>query len=76
MSQITENLEDIRNRIASAAKVHGRRAEDIKLVAVSKTYPPEIIREAVSNGQSVFGENRVQDAWRKLMRCRTNWSGI
>jgi pyridoxal phosphate enzyme (YggS family) len=66
MSQIAENLEFIRQRIAAAAERNGRSAKEVKLVAVSKTYPPEIIREAVEAGQQCFGENRVQDALPKI----------
>lgn len=66
MSQIAENLEIIHQRIANAAERHGRSAKEVKLVAVSKTYPPEIIREAMEAGQRVFGENRVQDAVTKI----------
>ncbi|MEI8294475.1 MAG: YggS family pyridoxal phosphate-dependent enzyme [bacterium] len=66
MNQIAANLERIRERIAEAAERHGRSASQVQLVAVSKTYPPEVIREAVSAGQLVFGENRVQDALPKI----------
>ncbi len=66
MSQIAENFEFIRQRIAAAAERNGRSAKEVKLVAVSKTYPPEIIREAVEAGQQCFGENRVQDALPKI----------
>ena len=66
MSQIAENLEIIRHRIATAAERSARSAEEVKLVAVSKTYPPEVIREAIEAGQQCFGENRVQDALPKI----------
>jgi pyridoxal phosphate enzyme (YggS family) len=66
MSQIAENLEFIRQRIAAAAERSGRSAKEVKLVAVSKTYPPEVIREVVEAGQQCFGENRVQDALPKI----------
>lgn len=66
MSQIAENLEIIRQRIATAAERSGRSAGEVKLVAVSKTYPPEVIREAIQAGQRSFGENRVQDALPKI----------
>ena len=66
MSQIAENLEFIRQRIAAAAERNGRSAKEVKLVAVSKTYPPEVIREAVEASQQCFGENRVQDALPKI----------
>jgi hypothetical protein len=51
MNQIAENLEFIRQRIATAAERSGRSDGEVKLVAVSKTYPPEVIREAVQAGQ-------------------------
>jgi pyridoxal phosphate enzyme (YggS family) len=66
MSQVAENLEFIRQRIAAAAERNGRSAKEVKLVAVSKTYLPEVIREAVEAGQQCFGENRVQDALPKI----------
>jgi len=66
MTQIAENLEFIRQRIATAAERSGRSAGEVKLVAVSKTYPPEVIREAIQAGQRCYGENRVQDALPKI----------
>lgn len=44
----------------------GRNAEDIKLVAVSKTHPASILREAITAGVTVFGENKVQEAENKI----------
>ena len=44
----------------------GRQVSDVRLVAVSKTYPPSVIQEAWNAGQHVFGENRVQDALPKI----------
>ena len=44
----------------------GRQVSDVRLVAVSKTYPPAVIQEAWNAGQHVFGENRVQDALPKI----------
>lgn len=66
MSDIARNLDRIRERIARAAESAGRRQEDIQLVAVSKTHPPETIRKAIHAGQAAFGENRVQDALPKI----------
>ena len=51
----------------SAADRVGRQISDIRLVAVSKTYPPAVVREAWDAGQRVFGENRVQDALPKIL---------
>jgi hypothetical protein len=58
---IAENIAGIRERIAQAARRAGRNADEIALMAVSKTFPPERIREAHAAGQRLFGENRVQE---------------
>ena len=58
---IADNLARVRQRIAEAAHRAGRRPADVLLMAVTKTFPPEIIREAYAAGQRLFGENRVQE---------------
>jgi pyridoxal phosphate enzyme (YggS family) len=58
---IATNLERIRERIGRVASRSGRRAEEITLVAVSKTVPASRIREAFEVGIRHFGENRVQE---------------
>jgi len=58
---IAENILVVRERIAAAARRSGRRPEEIALMAVSKTHPPERIREAYAAGLRLFGENRVQE---------------
>ena len=58
---ITENVAVVCERIARAVKRAGRRTEDIALMAVSKTNPPENIRAAYDAGLRLFGENRVQE---------------
>jgi PLP dependent protein len=58
---IATNLADVRSRIALAAQRAGRDAGEIALMAVSKTHPAEAILEAVAAGQTLFGENRVQE---------------
>ncbi len=63
---IRENLQRIRERIAEAAAVAGRKAEEIELIGVSKTHPAEVIREAYEAGVRHFGENRVQEWEGKL----------
>jgi len=66
MSAIPHKLQLIRERIELAAVSANRTPADIRLIAVSKTYPPETIREAIAAGQTLFGENRVQDALPKI----------
>jgi PLP dependent protein len=63
---ITDNLRQVRERIANAASRSGRRPEDVTLVAVSKTKPLDAVRSALAAGQTVFGENRVQEAAEKF----------
>jgi hypothetical protein len=58
---IAENIALVQGRIAAAARRAGRNPADITLMAVSKTFPPELIREAYDAGIRVFGENRVQE---------------
>jgi len=58
---IPHNIARIRERIEAAAGRAGRTASDILLMAVTKTHPPERIREAHAAGLRLFGENRVQE---------------
>ena len=60
-TSIALNVAEIRERIAQSAARVGRAADDITLVAVSKTFPPEAIRSAYELGLRHFGENRVQE---------------
>jgi pyridoxal phosphate enzyme (YggS family) len=58
---ISENVAAVGGRIASAASRAGRNPSEITLMAVSKTHPPDRIREAYQAGLRVFGENRLQE---------------
>ena len=66
MSSIADRLAGIRERIAAAARSAGRDPSSVRLVAVSKTFPIDAIREAYAAGQRDFGENRVQEALQKI----------
>ena len=66
MTTISTNLQAVRARIAAAAKLAGRAPESIALLAVSKTFPPERVGEAVKAGQLAFGENYVQEGLAKI----------
>ncbi|WP_457568049.1 YggS family pyridoxal phosphate-dependent enzyme [Desulfurobacterium sp.] len=63
---IKENVEKIKEEIASAARKAGRKPDEIILLAASKTRTPAEIREAFKAGIKVFGENRVQEARDKI----------
>jgi PLP dependent protein len=58
---IAENIAAVQERIAAAARRAGRRPEEIALMGVTKTHPPESIRKAYEAGLRLFGENRVQE---------------
>jgi pyridoxal phosphate enzyme (YggS family) len=69
---IIENLARVRERIANAAIRAGRRPEEVTLVAVSKTKPQDAVLAALAAGQTVFGENRVQEAEGKFPALRAD----
>jgi pyridoxal phosphate enzyme (YggS family) len=66
MISIAENLEQVRKEIADAATKSRRSANDVELVAITKTHPAEKVREAIEAGQTLFGESRVQEARAKI----------
>lgn len=66
----------VQNRIAQAAKIAGRKAEDVTLVAVSKTHPAEAIEPLIRAGQRVFGENRVQESEAKWPALREAYPDV
>jgi PLP dependent protein len=66
MDYIAQNIQSLRERIAGAAARCGRSPEDITLLAISKTFPKEMIARAVQAGVHRFGENRVQEAEGKI----------
>jgi pyridoxal phosphate enzyme (YggS family) len=66
LSTIADRLSRIRARMAAAAGTAGRDPSSIRLVAVSKTFPAQAVRDAYAAGQRDFGENRVQEALQKI----------
>lgn len=66
MADIPHNLADIRKRIEKASVDAGRNPQEIRLVAVSKTFPAEVVRTAYDQGQRIFGESRLQEALPKI----------
>ncbi len=68
MSQVTANLMLLKQRLELAALAAKREPEDIQLLAVSKTFPPRAIEEAMHAGQTAFGENYVQEGVEKIQQ--------
>jgi len=73
MKSAATRLEAVRERIAHACRVAGREADEVTLVAVSKTHGAEAIEPLLAAGQRVFGENRVQEAQAKWPALRERW---
>jgi uncharacterized pyridoxal phosphate-containing UPF0001 family protein len=66
MTTIASRLQAVNARISEAARAAGRAPGEITLVAVSKTFPPQVIAEAYAAGQSAFGENYAQEGIEKI----------
>lgn len=66
MTSVAPKLQQLRDRIAAACAAAGRPVQSVTLLAVSKTFGADAVREAVAAGQQVFGENYVQEALDKI----------
>jgi pyridoxal phosphate enzyme (YggS family) len=73
MESAATRLSDVRERMAHACKVAGRKPGEVTLVAVSKTHPAEAVEPLLEAGQRVFGENRVREAQTKWPALRERW---
>lgn len=75
---VTENLKKVEERIQAACLRSGRKREDVTLIAVSKTKPVELLREAYDSGIRYFGENKVQELCAKYeeMPSDIHWQMI
>ena len=81
MDTIVENLQAVRARIAAACVASRRSVDAVQLLAVSKTFPAEAVREAHGAGQCAFGENYIQEAVDKIaalsdLRSHLQWHCI
>lgn len=78
MSSVEAKLQQVRARIAAACETSQRPVQSVTLLAVTKTFGPQSVREAYAAGQRVFGENYVQEALEKIeslvdLRDRIEW---
>lgn len=74
--ELRERLAGVRRRIERSARKAGRDPSEVRLIAVSKTHPPELLLRAISAGATDLGENRVQEADAKIRevgRDRVRW---
>jgi PLP dependent protein len=72
VNSIAENLQRVREQIATASAKSGRSANDVELVAITKTHPADKVREAIEAGHTLFGESRVQEARAKVPELPSN----
>ena len=78
MATISENIQQLRGRIATACEQAGRPVQSVTLLVVSKTFPADAVREAFAAGEHRFGENYVQEGVAKIqaldeLRARIEW---
>ena len=78
MGSIVSNLQEVKRRIAAACASAGRDANSVTLLAVSKTFPADAVRQAHAAGQCAFGENYVQESLDKIqaladLRTELQW---
>jgi hypothetical protein len=78
MGSIGSNLQEVKRRIAAACASAGRSANSVTLLAVSKTFPADAVRQAHAAGQRAFGENYVQESLDKIatladLRSQLEW---
>ena len=71
-----ERLTEIRSRIDKAARLAGRKGQDVDLIAISKTHAAEAIRPLLEAGQRRFGENRVQEAQDKWPALKAEYPDV
>lgn len=76
ITDVTHRLELTLERVAKAAEEVGRDANDVTLIAVSKTFAAEDIRPVLDAGQRHFGENRVQEAFGKWPGLREEYPDV
>jgi PLP dependent protein len=70
MTTIADKLQSVRERIAAACAAAQRPVNEVTLLAVSKTFGPDAVREAHACGQTAFGENYIQEAVEKIELLR------
>jgi len=72
LNLVQEQLNEVRQKIVQACERAGRNPSEVKLIAVSKTKPVSMIEEAIACGQTVFGENKVQELCDKIPQLPAN----
>ena len=74
--QLAQRFALVRGQLAAAAEKAGRRAEEVRLIAISKTHPAAVVKHLIELGAADVGENRVQEAEEKIIeigRDKVRW---
>ncbi len=72
MMDVAANWERVRSRVARAAERAGRPPGSVRIIAVAKTKPVELIEQAIAAGATDIGENYVQEAATKIAQCKAS----
>lgn len=75
MTTIEDNLQQVRHRLATACARAGSQANTVTLLAVSKTFGPDAVAQALAAGQHAFGENYIQEGVEKIQSLRASHPG-
>ena len=70
MTTIVRNLQSVRDRITTACFAAGRKPDGVRLLAVSKTFGADAVLDAISDGQTAFGENYIAEGVEKIIALR------
>jgi PLP dependent protein len=76
MSTIAHNMQAVESTIEAAARAAGRPRASVRLLAVSKTFPPEAVLDAIAAGQRAFGENYLQEALDQMAAVKAAAPGV
>ncbi|MBA4263050.1 MAG: YggS family pyridoxal phosphate-dependent enzyme [Comamonadaceae bacterium] len=75
MTMIEDKLQQLRRRVAAACAQAGRDVNAVTLLAVSKTFGPDAVAQALAAGQHAFGENYIQEGVEKILALRASHPG-
>ncbi len=76
MSDVVKNYRGIISQINKLHKEYSQTSKNPKLIAVSKTFPEEIIKKVIEDGHKIFGENKVQEAFSKWKSLKNNYDNL
>ena len=76
MSDVVTNYRNIISQISKFHKEFSQTSKNPNLIAVSKTFPEEVIKKIIEDGHKIFGENKVQEAFNKWKSIKNNYENL